>query len=290
MSDPSASAELLRDRLARNEAVYRDVNEQIDALNSLGPALPRFPIVCECASEGCAQTLTIEHRLYEAVRAHPERFIVKPGHVAPIVDEVVEDLGEIVVRKRPQAAGDRRGHGPACQRDGGTSSDRGRGRRHRGCTATGRERSTLPRGQREDRGSHPSPRGRCPVGPLRVRVRTPRVLRDGPGHVRRVRTRSTEPSVIPLQPRSRDHRSWSRPGAGVDEQVRDRGEAGGGGRGSGRPRSSEWLRNPSSDGGVGHSPRLVALVWPTPPWGTTRPGGLGQTAARLGLQGYDASD
>ena len=37
MSDPSASAELLRDRLARNEAVYRDVNEQIDALNSLGP-------------------------------------------------------------------------------------------------------------------------------------------------------------------------------------------------------------------------------------------------------------
>ena len=102
MSDPSASAELLRDRLARNEAVYRDVNEQIDALNSLGPALPRFPIVCECASEGCAQTLTIEHRLYEAVRAHPERFIVKAGHVAPTVDEVVEDLGElVVVAKRP---------------------------------------------------------------------------------------------------------------------------------------------------------------------------------------------
>ena len=118
MSDPSASAELLRDRLARNEAVYRDVNEQIDALNSLGPALPRFPIVCECASEGCAQTLTIEHRLHEAVRAHPERFIVKPGHVAPIVDEVVDDLGEIVVAGARQAAGDRRGHGPACQRDG----------------------------------------------------------------------------------------------------------------------------------------------------------------------------
>ena len=97
MSDHSASAELLRDRLARNEAVYRDVNEQIDALNSLGPALPRFPIVCECASEGCAQTLTIEHELYEAVRAHPERFIVKSGHVSPMVDEVVEDLGELVV-------------------------------------------------------------------------------------------------------------------------------------------------------------------------------------------------
>ena len=102
MSDPSASAELLRDRLARNEAVYRDVNEQIDALNSLGAALPRFPIVCECASEGCAQTLTIEHELYEGVRAHPERFIVKSGHVSPMVDEVVEDLGElVVVAKRP---------------------------------------------------------------------------------------------------------------------------------------------------------------------------------------------
>ena len=62
MSDHSASAELLRDRLARNEAVYRDVNEQIDALNSLGPALPRFPIVCECASEGCAETWSFLER------------------------------------------------------------------------------------------------------------------------------------------------------------------------------------------------------------------------------------
>ena len=237
MSDPSASAELLRDRLARNEAVYRDVNEQIDALNSLGPALPRFPIVCECASEGCAQTLTIEHELYEAVRAHPERFIVKSGHVSPMVDEVVEDLGELVVVAK-RAGKPRQVAEATDPRTNVTEAPRAIEAKDVDTEAAqpaGRERSTVPRGQREDRGIHPSPRDRCPVRPLRVRVRTPRVPRDDPNHVRRVRTRSTEPSVIPLQPGSRDHRSWSWSGAGVDEQVRDHGEAGGGRRGSGSP-------------------------------------------------------
>ena len=45
-----------RARLARNEALFRNVNEQIDSLNDLGAALPSFPIVCECGAESCTES------------------------------------------------------------------------------------------------------------------------------------------------------------------------------------------------------------------------------------------
>jgi hypothetical protein len=98
----SGVAALMQDRLARNEAVYRDVNEQIDSLNTLGAGMPRFPIVCECAGESCSETMLVDHAFYESVRAHSERFIVTSPHFRPEVDEVVEDHGGmLVVAKRP---------------------------------------------------------------------------------------------------------------------------------------------------------------------------------------------
>lgn len=93
-----------RERLARNEAVFREVNEQIDSLNDLGAGLRSFGIVCECGAESCVETITIEKSVYEAVRAHPERFIVLPGHVAPDVDAPLEEHdGFVVVAKNPGA-------------------------------------------------------------------------------------------------------------------------------------------------------------------------------------------
>ena len=90
-----------RARLARNEALFRNVNEQIDSLNDLGAALPSFPIVCECGAESCTESIIVEKVVYEAVRAHPERFIVRAGHLAE-VDTAIEDHGEfLVVAKKP---------------------------------------------------------------------------------------------------------------------------------------------------------------------------------------------
>jgi len=97
---PSVS-EQRRTRLARNEALFRNVNEQIDSLNDLGAALPRFPIVCECGAESCTESILVEKPVYEAVRTHPERFIVRAGHLAE-VDTAIEDHGEfLVVAKEP---------------------------------------------------------------------------------------------------------------------------------------------------------------------------------------------
>jgi hypothetical protein len=85
------------ERIVRNEAAFRETNEQIDALNEAGAKLPEIPIVCECGSDDCVSVLTVDARKYQEVRAHSDRFLVKAGHEIPDVESVVERLGDVVV-------------------------------------------------------------------------------------------------------------------------------------------------------------------------------------------------
>jgi hypothetical protein len=91
-----------RARIAKNEALFREVNEQIDALNDAGPQADAFPVVCECGSNACAETINIGRADYEAVRLHPDRFLIKPGHEFDEVETVVEKHADYaVVAKKP---------------------------------------------------------------------------------------------------------------------------------------------------------------------------------------------
>jgi hypothetical protein len=83
-------------RLAKNEAVFREVNERvIEIKNSLAPD-PRGRetidgLICECSDPGCLERvgpLTISE--YEAVRADARRFIIAANHQALDVESVVE--------------------------------------------------------------------------------------------------------------------------------------------------------------------------------------------------------
>jgi hypothetical protein len=83
-------------RLAKNEAVFREVNERvIEIQQELGPD-PRADevvdgLICECSDAGCLERvgpLTIS--AYEAVRADPRRFIIAPDHQALDVEAVME--------------------------------------------------------------------------------------------------------------------------------------------------------------------------------------------------------
>ena len=85
------------ERIARNEASFRETNEQIDALNEAGAQLPEIPIVCECGSDDCVLVLTVDAGKYDEVRGHPDRFLVKAGHEIPDVESVVERLGDFSV-------------------------------------------------------------------------------------------------------------------------------------------------------------------------------------------------
>jgi hypothetical protein len=93
-------------RAARNQALFRAVNEQIKGMNeALASVTGSFEIACECADTDCIETLELSPEEYEAIRADPRQFAVLPGHVYPDVENVVrESNGFVVVEKISRAA------------------------------------------------------------------------------------------------------------------------------------------------------------------------------------------
>jgi hypothetical protein len=77
-------------RLAKNETIFRAGNESID--KAAGGRVEKAPYLCECGEKSCLARIELAPAEYEAVRAHPARFFVVPGH---------EDLtaGEVVVEQ-----------------------------------------------------------------------------------------------------------------------------------------------------------------------------------------------
>jgi hypothetical protein len=70
-----------KDRAGRNEALFREVNEQGRTLAEQfaePESMPAF--VCECSDGECVQRLRVPIDVYESVRTHPRRFLVAPGH------------------------------------------------------------------------------------------------------------------------------------------------------------------------------------------------------------------
>lgn len=76
------------DRIARNEALFREVNERIEEL--VPDQLPVFEIACECGDGECLQMLEVSARDYSQVRSQPTHFFVIPGHEIPDVETVTE--------------------------------------------------------------------------------------------------------------------------------------------------------------------------------------------------------
>jgi hypothetical protein len=93
--------DLTRRRLEHNEALFRAVNEEIDA--QANSALRRA-FVCECADPSCTETIMLTHEQYRHIRADPSHFGIVPGHVRPEVERVVERHASHFVVEKPQLA------------------------------------------------------------------------------------------------------------------------------------------------------------------------------------------
>ena len=95
------------DRRARNEALFRNLNEEIKDVEIGKGADASDPIdfVCECSSAECMKVVSVSPEEYEAVREGGSTFIVAPGHEEPeIEDVIVGHSGYSVVEKRGDAA------------------------------------------------------------------------------------------------------------------------------------------------------------------------------------------
>jgi hypothetical protein len=93
-----------QERLARNEAFFRQVNERInDVSDQLDDHL--YDFFCECADPHCTERITLTSYDYEWVRAKSTRFVLARGHTAPEIEHVVEREGDhVVVEKLGVAA------------------------------------------------------------------------------------------------------------------------------------------------------------------------------------------
>jgi hypothetical protein len=92
--------DLFKQRAGFNEATFREINEDIEEHSG-----DHIAFRCECARLGCNQLLELSRTQYEAVRAHPRRFVVLPGHELPEAEDVVERQDEYLVVEKRDAAG-----------------------------------------------------------------------------------------------------------------------------------------------------------------------------------------
>jgi hypothetical protein len=92
-------------RLAQNEALFREVNERVDAVaHRLGPDVP-YEFLCECANADCTFRIALPTAVYETVRSDPAQFVLLPNHITPEVEElIVEEETYWIVRKTGDAA------------------------------------------------------------------------------------------------------------------------------------------------------------------------------------------
>ena len=92
---------LWEQRAARNESLFREVNENIARLEERHGSTTAEPVfLCECATADCAERLPVGPDDYSRVRRESRWFMVIPGHEDPRLETVVEThAGYLVVEK-----------------------------------------------------------------------------------------------------------------------------------------------------------------------------------------------
>jgi hypothetical protein len=87
----SVSAE----RLARNQATFREVNARVGAVPDPADVVTEY--VCECSDASCRDTIEIEPFEYEAIRSMPNVFAVVRGHEIAGVERVIYETDRFVL-------------------------------------------------------------------------------------------------------------------------------------------------------------------------------------------------
>ena len=86
--------ELQRQRAAKNQSLFREVNERIEDLAS-SASFSLF--VCECMNDSCDASVEMPVEEYEKIRAAGNSFFVLPGHEVFEVEQVVETTDSYLV-------------------------------------------------------------------------------------------------------------------------------------------------------------------------------------------------
>jgi hypothetical protein len=92
-------------RVAKNEALFREVNERIKDVNVEFAAEEPADFLCECGNKDCTKPVGLSLSEYEAVRRDATHFFVVPGHELPDIERVLSQNERFaVVEKIAQEA------------------------------------------------------------------------------------------------------------------------------------------------------------------------------------------
>jgi hypothetical protein len=98
------------EKIARNNAVFRDANEAIAvAASRHGLDDGRVvPFICECSDPACTKVIRLTLSQYRSIRDNPRRFAHAKGHEAAISGSVqlVEECDDFAVVEKTGEAGD----------------------------------------------------------------------------------------------------------------------------------------------------------------------------------------
>lgn len=86
------------ERLAKNEILFREINERLDEMSV--PWSKTTDYLCECSELSCTEIVELTNDQYERVRSRATVFVVTPGHERPEIERVVEaNEGFLLVEK-----------------------------------------------------------------------------------------------------------------------------------------------------------------------------------------------
>jgi hypothetical protein len=84
-------------RVAKNEALFRQVNERIDEVNEELGESGLSDFLCECGDDDCTAPIRLTLAEYEEVRSNPTHFAIARGHDVIDVEQVISETDRFAV-------------------------------------------------------------------------------------------------------------------------------------------------------------------------------------------------
>jgi hypothetical protein len=96
------------ERAARNQSLYREINEKIAELNQTfaEAGIETSEWICECADVNCTVRLHATLDEYEHVRSNPRTFMIAIGHLYPEVERTVSENDRFTIVQKLDNGGE----------------------------------------------------------------------------------------------------------------------------------------------------------------------------------------
>jgi hypothetical protein len=96
---------LTEERIARNDAIFREANEAIREAAEAYEFTQPVPFLCECAAESCREIVRMPLDEYREIRSDPRQFLNAPGH-----EVALQGAGEVIARHQGYVIVEKQGH------------------------------------------------------------------------------------------------------------------------------------------------------------------------------------